>query len=160
MLKTVTGDILLSGAKAIAHGIAPNDHFASGLALQLRERYPALAKDFRHWFHTAHPKTGDLWAWASPEGVRVYNLLTQEPAPSEKALPGKAHIEYVNRALRNLHDVVVSEKIASLAVPRIATGHGGLEWSAVEPLIQQHLGKIGIPIYVYAHYTKGLKAAE
>jgi O-acetyl-ADP-ribose deacetylase (regulator of RNase III) len=160
MLKTVTGDILLSGAKAIAHGIAPNDHFASGLALQLRELYPALAKDFRHWFHTAHPKTGEVWAWASPKGVRVYNLLTQEPAPSEKSLPGKARIEHVNHALRYLREVVQSEKIASLALPRIATGHGGLEWSSVEPLIQQHLGNIGIPVYVYAHYTKGQKAAE
>ncbi len=160
MLKSVSGDILLSDAKAIAHGIAPNDHFASGLALQLRERYPALAKEFRHWFHTSHPKTGALWAWASPDGVRVYNLLTQEPAPGEKALPGKAHIEHVNHALRHLRETVIGEKVASLALPRVATGHGGLPWSAVEPLIRQHLGSLDIPVFVYSTYVKGQKAAE
>ncbi|MCG5051553.1 MAG: hypothetical protein KA712_01210 [Myxococcales bacterium] len=160
MLKLVSGDILLSGAKAIAHGIAPNDHFASGLALALREHYPALAKDFRHWFHETHPKTGQLWAWASPNGTRIYNLLTQEPAPSEKALPGKAKIEHVNHALRSLRHVIDEEKIASLAIPRLATGHGGLEWAAVEPLIRQHLGTLSIPVFVYANYVKGEKAAE
>ena len=48
MIKEVHGDILLSSAQAIAHGIAPNDHFDNDLALALRERWPAMAKDFRH----------------------------------------------------------------------------------------------------------------
>ena len=42
MIYEVSGDILLSKAQAIAHGVAPNDHFTNGLALSLRERYPAL----------------------------------------------------------------------------------------------------------------------
>ena len=36
MIQEVSGDILLSKAHAIAHGIAPNDDFHSGLALALR----------------------------------------------------------------------------------------------------------------------------
>ena len=41
MITKVRGDILLSGAQAIAHGVAPHDHFNQGLALALRERHPA-----------------------------------------------------------------------------------------------------------------------
>ena len=41
MLKEVAGDILLTKAEALAHGVAPNDNFANGLALALRERWPA-----------------------------------------------------------------------------------------------------------------------
>ena len=33
MLKEVTGDILLTTAGAVAHGVAPNDNFKQGLAL-------------------------------------------------------------------------------------------------------------------------------
>ena len=33
MIREVHGDILLSGAQAIAHGVSPNDNFAQGLAL-------------------------------------------------------------------------------------------------------------------------------
>ena len=44
MIYEVSGDILLSEARAIAHGVAPNDNFATGLALSLREHWPALYK--------------------------------------------------------------------------------------------------------------------
>ncbi len=160
MIKQVTGDILLSNAQAIAHGIAPNDHFNSGLALTLRQDWPALYKDFRHYLHTAHPKVGDLWVWTRADGRRVINLFTQEPAPSEHAHPGKASYHNLNLSLRELHRFVETEKIFSLALPRLATGVGGLEWDQVEPLIQQHLGSLKIPIYVYTTYHKGLKAVE
>jgi O-acetyl-ADP-ribose deacetylase (regulator of RNase III) len=37
MIREVKGDILLSRAEAIAHGVASFDHFDSGLALSLRQ---------------------------------------------------------------------------------------------------------------------------
>ena len=64
MLKEVEGDILLTKAEALAHGVAPNDNFANGSALALRERWPAMYKDFRHYSQTFTPKTGELWTWA------------------------------------------------------------------------------------------------
>ena len=76
MLKEVAGDILLTKADALAHGVAPNDNFAVGLALALRERWPAMYKDFRHYFQTFSPKTGELWTWAGVGGVRIVNPST------------------------------------------------------------------------------------
>ena len=63
MIYEVSGDILLSEARAIAHGVAPNDNFATGLALSLREHWPALYKDFRNYCHIYHPKAGEQWTW-------------------------------------------------------------------------------------------------
>ena len=160
MIKYLSGDILLSKAQAVAHGIAPNDHFDAGLALSLRQDWPALHKDFRHYLHTAHPKPGGLWVWTRADGRRVINLFTQEPAPAEHAHPGKATYQNVNHCLRELHKRIEHEKIPSLALPRLATGVGGLEWNQVEPLIQQHLGSLQIPIYLYTTYQKGVQAAE
>lgn len=45
----------------MAHGVATNDYFANGLALALRERWPAMYKDFRHYSQTFTPKPGELW---------------------------------------------------------------------------------------------------
>ena len=160
MIKHISGDILLSGAQAIAHGIAPNDHFDTGLALSLRQDWPALAKDFRHFSHTTHPAAGGLWVWTRADGKRIINLFTQEPAQGEHSHPGKATYQNVNHCLRELRKVVEAEKITSLALPRLATGVGGLEWDQVEPLIRQHLGSLEIPIYVYTTYHKGVKGAE
>ena len=61
MIHEVSGDILLSKANVIAHGVSPNDDFHQGLALALREKWPAMYKDFRHYCRTEHPKPGAVW---------------------------------------------------------------------------------------------------
>ncbi len=161
MLKEVAGDILLTKADALAHGVAPNDNFANGLALALRERWPAMYKDFRHYSQTVSPKTGELWSWAGVGGVRIVNLFTQEPAAGHGANhPGRATIENVNHCLKALCKVIEAEKFKSVALPRLATGVGGLDWKDVKPLMEKHLGHLSIPVYVYAAYQPGVQAEE
>ncbi|HUU24175.1 MAG TPA: macro domain-containing protein [Methyloceanibacter sp.] len=159
MIIKVHGDILLSDAQAIAHGVAPHDHFNQGLALALRERHPAMAKDFRHYCHQENPKPGHAWLWAGPERV-IINLMTQEPAPDNKAHPGKATAHNVSHALKELHNILDKEDISSIALPKLAAGVGGLEWSEVEPLIESHLGDLQIPVIIYETYEKDHKASE
>lgn len=160
MLHELTGDILLSRAKAIAQGIAPNDDFMHGLALQLRERMPAMYKDFRHYCHTQHPKSGELWTWMSSDGRYLINLFAQDEAYAHGSKPGHATLNHVNHALHALRTFVQKEKVASLALPRLACGINGLDWAEVKPLIEHHLGDLGIPLYVYTNYQKGVKADE
>lgn len=162
MIKEVSGDILLSKANAIAHGAAPGDHFDAGLALALREEWPAMAKDFRHYCHLAHPKPGEAWLWSAANGTRIVTLLTQEAALGERGAgrPGRAHVEHVNHALRALRAMAEKEQFASLALPRLGTGVGGLAWDEIKPLVAQHLGALAVPVYVYVEYRKGQAATE
>lgn len=158
MIHEVEGDILLSAAEALAHGVAPNDPMDQGLALALRERYPAMHKDFHHWCHQQHGKPGDAWAWGGAGGVRIVNLLTQRAGPGHR--PGKATTQDVNHALRALRKVLDEEGFRSLALPRLATGVGGLSWEDVKPLIGRQLGDLDIPVYVYATYRPDQTAKE
>jgi O-acetyl-ADP-ribose deacetylase (regulator of RNase III) len=160
MITFVSGDILLSDAQAIAHGVAPHDHFNQGLALALRDHYPSMVKDFRHYCHLQNPDAGKAWMWAGADGKIIINLMTQEPSEDEGGNPGHAKEKYVGHALKALRQMIQKENIKSIALPKLATGVGGLDWSVVEPLIQQHLGDSGIPVYVYTIYQKGVKAKE
>ena len=160
MIHELSGDILLSGAKAIVQGVAPNDDFHHGLALQLRERMPAMYKDFRHFCQTKHPKSGGLWTWMSADGHFIVNLFTQEGAYNHGSKPGRATLSNVNRALHALRAMVQKERLPSLALPRLACGQTGLDWREVRPLIDNHLGDLGIPVYLYVNYQKGNKAQE
>ena len=100
MIRDVHGDILLSKADVVAHGVAPNDDFSNGLALALRERWPAMYKDFRHYCRVSHPAEGDLWIWGGP-GVRIANLFTQKAAYGHGAHPGAASHERRSAASRD-----------------------------------------------------------
>lgn len=160
MIHEVRGDILLSHAQVIAHGVAPDDHFNQGLALSLREQWPAMVKDFQHYCHTAQPKSGNAWVWSGAMSKRIVNLLTHEALHSQGSGSGRARIKYVNEALRELRYLLEDDKFTSLALPRLATGAGGLDWDVVQPLVAHHLGELALPIYIYTHYEKGIQAIE
>ncbi|MBL8751199.1 MAG: macro domain-containing protein [Planctomycetes bacterium] len=164
MIHELSGDLLLSKAHAIVHGIAPGDDWKTGLARALREACPALYKDFRHFCRQEAPKPGGLWAWegVDPNGrhVRIVSLFTQEPPAHEGGHPGRAKTEHVNHALHELKKLAEREKFTSLALPRLATGVGGLEWQHVEPLVRAQLGPLPIPVFVYTRFQKGLAAVE
>lgn len=163
MIYELSGDILFSAAPVIAHGVAPNDPFHSGLALQLRDRYPSMYKDFRHYCQTQRPHPGDLWVWSGigPSGpVRIACLMTQAGSFEHGARPGPAQIDYVNHALKKFQKWVEHEHPAAVALPRLATGVGALPWDHVAPLISKYLGAVEAPIYLYTTYHKGVKAVE
>lgn len=160
MLYFVSGDLLLSRAQAIAHGVAPDDPMAQGLALALRQRYPSLHEDFHHWCRQQHPRPGEAWMWGAPGGVRIVQLLTQERGPAAGGRPGRATTGHVRESLRALAKLAIAEGLTSLAVPRLATGVGGLAWNEVLPIVEARLGAIGIPAYVYAEYRPGRVAHE
>lgn len=160
MIHEVIGDILHTHAEVTAHGVAPNDHFKSGLALALRERWPSMAKDFRHWAHLKHPKPGSTWTWSGVGGIRIVNLLTQDGKIEHGSRPEKATLHNVNEALRGLAHFIQEEKVKSVALPKLATGVGGLDWADVKPLIDKHLGSLNCAVYVYVEYHAGMKAEE
>jgi O-acetyl-ADP-ribose deacetylase (regulator of RNase III) len=163
MIIKVSGDILLTSAQAIAHAVAPADHFENGLALALREQWPAMVRDFRHYCHQNHAKPGEVWMWGGPEGKVVVSLMVQEPVEGTAfswGSPGASHALLCESRAQALRHLIDSEKISSLALPRLATGVGKLDWADVEPLIEQHLGSLDIPVYVYETYVKGERAEE
>ncbi|MBL9079103.1 MAG: macro domain-containing protein [Planctomycetes bacterium] len=164
MILPRTGDLLLSGADMIAHGIAPHDDWKQGLALALREACPALYKDFRHYCKQQSPKPGTLWQWRGVDQTgrhrRIVCLFTQDPPAHAGGHAGRAHTEHVNHALHELKKLVEREAVRSLALPRLATGVGGLAWEHVEPLVHAQLGALKVPVFVYTTYQKGVAADE
>jgi O-acetyl-ADP-ribose deacetylase (regulator of RNase III) len=155
MIRFVSGDLLVGDLPVIAHGVAPNDPFSQGLAHSLREQFPAMYKDFRHFCQTSHPKQGGLWAWGGAGGRRVVALFTQGGAWGHGGNPGRATTANVNHALKALAQEAQKEGWKQIALPRLATGVGGLAWEDVKPLIEKQLGDLDIEVLVFEVYRAG-----
>ena len=160
MIYEVSGDILLTKAQVIAHGVAANDPMNQGLALSLHNAFPSMHKDYHHWCNSQHPKPGDAWMWGGTGDTRVVNLITQEGGYLHGSKPGKATPKHVGDSLKALAKMVSKEKFTSLALPRLATGVGGLDWEEVKPVIERRLSGLEIPVFVYIKYHKGQAAQE
>ncbi len=160
MIHYVSGDILLTKADALAHGVAPGDDFKQGLALSLRENWPALYKDFRHFCRLENPSEGELWTWRGTHGPAIVNLLTQAAPASVNSHPGKATTSNINHCLKSLLKELKKKDFQSLALTKLATGVGGLDWGEVKPLLEGALGELPMPVYIYETYQKGVEASE
>ena len=160
MLHEVSGDILLTRSQAIAHGVGPHDNFGQGLALSLRERWPAMYRDFKHYCRVHNPQPGSLWAWMGADGTRIVNLFTQDAPQARGGHPGRASLQNLGRCLKALHSWIEREDLESIALPRLATGVGGLDWELVRPELNRHLGHLGMTVIVYTEFHAGQAAAE
>lgn len=160
MIREVAGDIIESKAEAIAHGVAPGDDFHQGLALSLREHWPAMYRDFRHYCRQSNPQVGEVWAWRGVGGAWIYALFTQDPPPHEGGKPGKASLSHVAHALKALARDLKDKGIKSVALPKLATGVGGLAWDDVAKEIDKVLGKAGFEVILYTQFRKGVRADE
>jgi O-acetyl-ADP-ribose deacetylase (regulator of RNase III) len=62
--------------------------------------------------------------------------------------------------LQALAKLTAAKKFTSIALPRLATGVGRLDWNDVRPPIAQHLDPLGIPVIVYTTYHAKQTANE
>ncbi len=160
MIYELEGDILKSEAQVIVHGVAANDPMNKGLSLSLHQMFPQMHKDFHKWCHQNHPKVGSIWKWDKVKNLTIINMLTQNSEKIHGTHPEKANLTDVNHCLRALKKLIKKEKFESIAIPRLATGVGGLLWEEVYPLIINQLEEVDIPIYVYSTYIPNIKADE
>lgn len=98
--------------------------------------------------------------WGSANNVRVVNLITQEGGYGHGSKPRKAYVKLVSDSLRALVKMAKKEGFTSIALPRLATGVGGLDWDEVWPVIEQRMSDLEIPVYVYSQYRPGEQAVE
>ena len=151
-IQYVTGDLFLSKAHTIAHGVNCEGKMGAGVAVEFRRFFPDMYKEYRKLCHKNILKAGSYFLWK--EGTPwVLNLATQSGKRGAK-------IYYVENVLQCLAENCGHEGISSIALPRIASGLGGLKWGTVKSIIDTHLGELSIPVVVYENYIQGLEAEE
>ena len=160
MIYKVAGDILLSKAHAIVHGVGINDPMDQGLALQLSRKYPGLQKDFDCWCYQHATKPGEVWLWNAESSGCVVNLITHENLVVHEHYYTKATCINIKHALDALVKLIATKKLSSIAIPKLGTGLGDLEWEDVWLVMEKQLAVVKIPVYVYVDYIPGQMAEE
>lgn len=148
----ISGDLFLSRAQTLAHGVNCRGRMGAGIAVEFRRRFPKMYKDYRQRCHREELRPGDLFLWKDSTPW-ILNLATQDRTSG-------ARFTFVEACLTRLARDYANEGITSLAMPRIAAGLGGLVWSEVRELIDSILGPLPIPLFVYDEYVEEVAADE
>ena len=160
MIYEIEGDILLTRAQVIAHGVASKDPMTSGLARNLHHRYPAMVTAFNQWCQLESPAPGQIWHWGGLDKQQIVNLITRESSDDDVIRPGREFKIAVNRSLSALKKMAMTERFTSIAMPKLGSGFGGLDWYEVRGMMDSQLGDCLIPVYVYVSGIKGQIGSE
>ena len=152
MLKIIEGDIFESGADAILHQVNCQGVMGSGVAKQVRDRYPwvfAMYRDMCFPYKMLDGKTSGLLGLVLPvyinETQRIYNLFAQD----RYGYDGKCYTNYDSlRECLKAVNIVCREK--TVAIPYLMGCHrGGGDWEIVSKMIEETLTDCDVTLYKY-----------
>lgn len=159
MIYEVEGDIMLSRAQVIAHGVSTGDPMTRGIGRKLNERYPAMVTAFRQWCEETNPEPGEIWSWTSTDKLIIVCMITHEGDEDLTRVRRPDKIA-VNRVFRRLAKLATDLRFKSIAMPKVASGHGALDWYEVKGMVDSQLGELLIPLFIYVVELDGQVASE
>jgi len=149
----VGGDLFVNRfhAEGLAHGCNCAGSMNAGVAVGFRERYPAMFEEYRRRCRArpAEFGLGDVFFWREDGKPAVFNLGTQA------RLGFGATYAAVEAALRATRARADAEGVASVAMPRVAAGYGGLSWKKVRALVEAVFADWPGEVYVYEEFKPG-----
>jgi O-acetyl-ADP-ribose deacetylase (regulator of RNase III) len=148
----VSGDLFANryNAEAFAHGCNCQGSMGAGIAVPVKENYPAMYEEYRRRCQ-AQPREfnpGDVFLWRETGKLAVFNLATQENTWNSRAT--YPNIKTTLRRMRKLAD---EENLRSISMPRIGAGYGGLSWKKCRVIIEQIFNDWDGELYVYEEYV-------
>jgi Zn-dependent peptidase ImmA (M78 family)/O-acetyl-ADP-ribose deacetylase (regulator of RNase III) len=151
-LTYVRGDAtnpLGDGAMIIAHVV--NDRARSwgghGFASSLARQFPAVQTDYVKWASEAdHPSLGTVHCADVAPGLTVATMVAQAGYGEERR--PRVKLAALRSCLRIVAGLAL-EKGASIHMPPIGTGLGGMQWPLMRDIIVQDLCEANVPVTVY-----------
>ncbi len=142
MLSYLRKSILESEAQTLVNTVNIVGVMGKGLASQFKARHPDMFLAYKRICHEGLLDIGKLWLWKSPDQW-VLNF------PTKKHWRQPSKLAYIEAGLGKLTEEYEHRGIRELAFPRLGCGNGGLDWADVQPLMEQYLAPLPIPIYIH-----------
>lgn len=129
-----TGDIFSTDLTAIGHGVNVYGLMGAGIAKIVADRYPNVLLPYQQACKDKSLVPGGAQFVEVEDGFFILNLASQDkPGPY-------ARLEWLESSLSSAVSFCEQEGLAGFAIPRIGAGIGGLDWDAVQEVINA-LGK-------------------
>lgn len=140
------GDLFTSGAQTLVNTVNTVGVMGKGVALEFKRRFPEMFSDYQRRCQAGEVHLGEPYLWRGLVEPWVINFPTKNHWRSVSRLVD------IERGLAFLADHIAEWGVASLAVPPLGAGSGGLDWATVGPTIYRHLDRLPIPVILYAPF--------
>ncbi|HNQ56171.1 MAG TPA: macro domain-containing protein [Candidatus Desulfobacillus denitrificans] len=139
MIRYTTGDILKAEAEALVNTVNCVGVMGRGIALQIKEAFPANYKAYAAACKREEVQPGRMFVFDTGELTLPRFIIN---FPTKRHWRGKSRIEDIQSGLAALVDEIRQRGIRSIAIPPLGSGLGGLDWAKVRPLIASALSAL------------------
>lgn len=153
-LRNARGDLLKSNCQVLVNAVNCVGVAGAGLALQFKEAFPRQVAEYEAACRRGEVRPGVLHKSRLP-GDRV--ILS---VPTKRHWRNPALLTDVHLGIRKLRLYCERENPASMALPALGCGLGGLHESLVAPLIDDLLSDLPCEIHVYGLNPKRVKPCD
>lgn len=127
------GDLLSASQRVLVHGTNNRGVMGSGVARQIRARWPNVYEVYALKHKVFGLDLGDVIPVATLDGKVIVNAVTQDGFGRD----GKQYVSYdaIEKCFEIINDRVHNWEVNEVALPRIGAGLGGGDWSVIEEII-------------------------
>lgn len=142
MIEFAKGNLFDAGVEALVNTVNTVGVMGKGIALQFSRQFPEIMPIYERACEDGSLAIGKV------QTIRLSLLATMEGPtyvvnfPTKKHWKGDSKIEYIESGLQSLRSEIERHKIASIAVPPLGCGLGGLDWIDVRERIVAALGDL------------------
>lgn len=142
MIKYTTGDLFQSSAEALVNTVNCEGYMGKGIAYQFKLKFPENNRDYIRAVKSGELRIGTLHSFEE-KGKIIINF------PTKDKWRAKSKMEYIEKGLDALIELIDLLGIKSIALPPLGSGNGGLIWHDVKKMIEKKLAFISNEVDIF-----------
>ncbi len=147
MITPTTGNLFTAPADALVNPVNCVGVMGKGLALAFKRAFPPMDDAYVAACGSGELTPGRMHIWRNPAAPPRYVINF----PTKRHWRSKSRLEDIEAGLAELVRVVKELELASIAVPALGAGLGGLPWDAVHASITHRFGSLeDVNVFLYA----------
>ncbi len=147
MIEEAHGDLLKADVDALVNTVNTEGVMGKGIALQFRRAFPTMYDAYRSACRCGDVQIGRMWVWETGMAAGPRFIIN---FPTKRHWRSKSRIVDIEDGLSDLVHVIQERRIASIAIPPLGAGNGGLPWGMVRERIMTALsGLAGVQVLLY-----------
>lgn len=147
MIELMRGDILDTEADALVNTVNCVGVMGKGIALQFKRAFPQNYEAYRKVCKAGEVRLGKMFVFSTGKLLPPRFIIN---FPTKGHWKAKSRAQDIRLGLQDLVAQVRRLKIASIAVPPLGCGYGGLDWDEVRPLIEEAFAQVpDVRVFLY-----------
>ena len=156
MVKIERGKTIFdSNAQTLVNTINCVGVMGKGIALEFKNKYPAMFDKYKSFCDKGVFKPGVLWIYKAEDGKWILNF------PTKVDWRNPSEMSYIEAGLQKFVEIWKEKNVTSIAFPLLGCSNGGLNPDEVIPLMEKYLNQCeGLDVTIYDDRPQEVEAPK